>query len=60
MAKTTEWLNAILDYMKKVKLSISMVPLSQNPNSAEHALICSFTLSRDSVLHLVVIKKAEV
>ena len=22
MAKTTKWLNAILDYMKKVKLSI--------------------------------------
>ena len=25
MAKTTQWLNAILDYTKKVKLSISMV-----------------------------------
>ena len=25
MAKTTKWLNAILDYMKKVKSSISMV-----------------------------------
>ena len=26
MATTTKWLNAILDYVKKVKLSISMVP----------------------------------
>ena len=25
MAKTTKWLNAILDYMKKVKLNISTV-----------------------------------
>ncbi len=25
MAKTTEWLNAILDYMRKVKSPISMV-----------------------------------
>ena len=25
MAKTTKWLNAILDYMKKAKSSISMV-----------------------------------
>ena len=28
MAKTTKWLNAILDYIKKVRLSISMVPPS--------------------------------
>ena len=30
MAKAAKWLNAILDYMKKVKLSISMGSPSQN------------------------------